>query len=92
MLFSSLIETYDRVREKQIIEQVQQRKNNLRVVLVNHYHSGTSATGQIIQELAEDLSRRGVAVSIITESRGGLDSGGFIHGNASAKISWNNEL
>jgi hypothetical protein len=38
VLLSSIIETYDRIREKQIIAHMQQKKNNLRVVLVNHYH------------------------------------------------------
>jgi glycosyltransferase involved in cell wall biosynthesis len=68
-LFSSLVETYDRTRAKLVLTHVQERKNNLRIFLVNRYYAGTSATGQIIEELAEDLSRVGVAVSVIT---GGL--------------------
>jgi hypothetical protein len=65
---ASLVETYDRIREKFILAHVQQRKNNLRIILVNRYYAGTSATGQIIEELAEDLNRTGVAVSVITGS------------------------
>lgn len=68
-LFSTLIETYDRVREERTLVQGQQQKNNPRIVLVNRYYAGMSATGQIIEELAEDLSRAGAAVSVIT---GGL--------------------
>jgi len=73
-LFSPLLETYDRIREKQVLSQLQEEKNNLRIILVNRYYAGTSATGQIIEELAEDLSRSGVAVSVITSSLSYEDS------------------
>ena len=67
--FTALVEPFDRRLEEAILTRVNQKKNNLRVLLVNRYFSGMSATGQIIEDLAEDLTQAGAAVTILT---GGL--------------------
>lgn len=68
-LFAALVELFDHKQEEVVLNHANQRKNNLRVLLVNRYFSGMSATGQILEDLAEDLSQAGIAVTVLT---GGL--------------------
>jgi len=65
-LFKALTESYDRKLEADTISAVKQRDNALRIILVNRYFSGMSATGQIIEDLANDLVREGIAVTVLT--------------------------
>jgi len=67
--FAALVELFDRRLEEVNLQRVNQRKNTLHILLVNRYFSGMSATGQILEDLAEDLARGGAAVTVLT---GGL--------------------
>lgn len=75
MLFTALVGLFDCQQEEDILRQVGQRKNDLRVLLVNRYFSGMSATGQVLEDLAEDLCQAGAAVTVLT--------GGLSYENAS---------
>ena len=67
--FAAVVQSFDGRLEEAILTRVNQKEDNLRVLLVNRYFSGMSATGQIIEDLAEDLTQAGAAVTILT---GGL--------------------
>jgi UDP-N-acetylmuramyl pentapeptide phosphotransferase/UDP-N-acetylglucosamine-1-phosphate transferase/glycosyltransferase involved in cell wall biosynthesis len=69
VFFATLVELFDRNLEKVALAQIAQKKNSLRVLLVNRYFSGMSATGQILEDLAQDLDLAGAAVTVLT---GGL--------------------
>lgn len=68
-LFGAIVDIFDYRQEKAILAEVEQRKNSQRVLLINRYFSGMSATGQILSDLAEDLTLSGAAVTVLT---GGL--------------------
>lgn len=61
-----LLASYDNLLERQIIAHVKERNNKIRLVIVNRYFSGMSATGQIIEELAQDLYQRGIDATVLT--------------------------
>lgn len=81
--FAALVEVFDRRQESAVLASVSERKNSLRVLLVNRYFAGMSATGQMLSDLAEDLTQQGAAVTVLT---GGLSY------EAATPISGRNEL
>ena len=68
-VFTALVRSFDEKLESSYLTRQEKRQKSLRVLLVNRYFSGMSATGQIIEDLAEDLTQQGAAVTVLT---GGL--------------------
>ncbi len=81
--FAALVEVFDRRQESAVMASVAERKSSLRVLLVNRYFAGMSATGQMLSDLAEDLVQHGAAVTVLT---GGLSY------EAAAPLAGRNEL
>lgn len=66
--FRTVVTAYDRSLHAQARRRLDERSADLRVVLLNRYHADMSATGQIVQELAEDLAASGAVVTVLTGS------------------------
>ena len=67
--FDDLVSGYDMALEAEALSRVSERSQPLRILLVNRYFGDMSATGQIVQEIAEDLTASGAAISVLA---GGL--------------------
>ena len=68
--FSLIVEEFDRWRENQILTEIARRDSPHRALLINRYYRGMAATGQLIEELAEDLHRSGINVTVLTGDLG----------------------
>jgi colanic acid biosynthesis glycosyl transferase WcaI len=66
--FDDLVSGYDMALEAEALSRIVERSQSLRILLVNRYFGDMSATGQIVQEIAEDLTTNGVAVSVLAGS------------------------
>ncbi len=65
-LFISIADAYDRWREAYLLREIAQRTAPRRALLVNRYYGGTAATGQLVEELAEDLAAANIDVTVLT--------------------------
>jgi colanic acid biosynthesis glycosyl transferase WcaI len=68
--FYSIADEYDHWREEYIRQETTRRTAARRVLLVNRYYGGTTATGQLLEELAEDLVATGIDVTVLTGDLG----------------------
>lgn len=66
ILFMDLVKAYDSKLEDLALSLAGRENSSLRVVIVNRYFSGMSATGQIVEDLAEDLVATGAAITVLT--------------------------
>ncbi len=65
---SEIVYEFDYRLERLNLRAVGERTNDMRLLIINRHVGGTSATGQIVQDLAEDLTKYGIAVSALASS------------------------
>jgi hypothetical protein len=68
--FSALVGEFDKSRELSNLDLAYNPTVPLRALLVNRYYGGAAATGQLVEELAEDLAASGIAVTVLTGDLG----------------------
>ena len=68
--FTAIADAYDQSREQAILREADRPPNPCRALLVNRYYGGMAATGQLVEELAEDLAAAGIAVTVLTGDLG----------------------
>ena len=68
--FIALVDEYDRLREQSNLAESATSSKTHRALLVNRYYGGTAATGQLVEELAEDLVASGIGVTVLTGDLG----------------------
>ena len=83
VLFQELIDEYDRKLDELNRNCVASRRQSTRVLFINRHYSGNSATGQILEDIANDFVRSDIAVSVLT--------GSVNYGN-STQIAGSNEI
>ena len=68
--FTAIADAYDHWREQAILREIDRPVAPCRTLLINRYHGGMAATGQLVEELAEDLAAAGIAVTVLTGDLG----------------------
>jgi len=64
--FQLVVDEFDRWRAHKLQVHISERSNPNKVLIVNRYYGGMAATGQLVEELAEDLHRAGIDVTVLT--------------------------
>ena len=70
VFFAEIAKEFDRLREQSNLDIIARPSSAHRALLVNRYYGGTAATGQLVEELAEDLYATGIEVTVLTGDLG----------------------